>query len=78
MFLINMPEFQAPNGKLRPLLMTVLDVMIMHFQYVFQTYSQQNSMVKMMIRAAIWCKMASTESEAIQKLEFWSMTSRTT
>jgi hypothetical protein len=39
LFLINIPQFQAPSGKLRPLLMTVLAVMLMHFQYVFQTYS---------------------------------------
>jgi hypothetical protein len=62
-----------PYRQLRPLLLSVVAVMMMHFQCVFQTYSRQHTLVEKMIAATVKCRMTAMDSVAIQKLEHWSI-----
>ena len=72
LFVINLPEFQPPHGRLRELLTTVAAVMIMHFSVMYNKYRHHHAYIKKMINATITSRMARTTTEAITRLESWS------
>ena len=74
LYVISLLEFKAPHGRLRPLLVSVTASMIMHFDYCYKKYGGNHRYVRKMINCTIKAGIASTESSAIVKLQFWSVT----
>ena len=72
LFVTRLPEFQAPHGRLRPLMLTITAVMIMHFSAAFKKHGRNHSFPRTMMNAAVVCKMATTQTEAITLLAYWS------
>lgn len=73
LFVISLPEFKGPAGRLRNLLQTVTAVMIKHFVHCQDTYGNQHSFVMKMIEATTQSGLASNNAAALVKLRHWSV-----
>ncbi|CAB9498383.1 expressed unknown protein [Seminavis robusta] len=72
LIVVSLPEFQAPNGKLRKLLHVVVAVMIQHYCYVEDTYSNSHPLVMKMIESVVSSGMAPNRVTACELLRHWS------
>ena len=72
LFVISLPEFRAPNGRLRRLLHTVTAIMVMNFRYCERKYGNGHSFVSKMVSTTIACGLATNDFEASSKLKRWS------
>ena len=72
LYVIGLPEFQV-GGRLRRLLVSVTACIIMHFSYTYKTYGDGNTYVNKMSTAAIRADIARNKTDAIMKLQFWSV-----
>jgi hypothetical protein len=72
LFVIDLPEFQYPAGRLRALLVSVTASMIMHFDYVYHKYTGRHQYVQKMINASLQARIGGNSQECIIKLKFWS------
>ena len=72
LFVISLPEFRGPHGRLHNLLLTVTAVMIKNFRYCERTYGSGHSFVKKMLSATVDSGLASNTIEASNKLKTWS------
>ena len=72
LFVISLPEFRGPNGRLRNLLQTVTTVMIMNFRYCERKYGNGHSFVEKMVGSLIKCGVVLHHFEASSRLKYWS------
>ena len=72
LFVISLPEFRAPQGRLRNLLNIVTAIMIMNFRYCERKYGNGHSFVAKMVSATLSCGLAAHAFEASSKLKCWS------
>ncbi|MGL5936119.1 MAG: hypothetical protein ACRCZI_10930, partial [Cetobacterium sp.] len=72
LYVINLPEFQPPAGRMRDLLMSVTAAMIMHFDYIYHKYGGHHLYVKKMVNSALKANIGVNPQMCIQKLQFWS------
>ena len=73
LFPCELPEFQGPHGKLRPLILHVAAVMMMHFDYLHRSYTVNHRCCRAMCMAAVKANIAASKTEAIRKLQRWSL-----
>ncbi|CAB9525584.1 unknown protein [Seminavis robusta] len=72
LFVISLPEFQGPNGRLRNLLLVVVAVMIKNFRHCERKYGNGHPYVVKMIGATISSGLAVGNADASVKLKHWS------
>jgi hypothetical protein len=72
LYVINLPEFQPPAGRMRDLLMSVTAAMIMHFDYIYHKYGGHHLYVKKMVNSALKANIGVNPQMCIEKLQFWS------
>ena len=72
LFVINLPDFAPPNGRLRNLLLAVVAIMIKNYKYCETNYKNSNQFVNKMITATVRAEMAEGSLEATILLRFWS------
>ncbi|CAB9505071.1 unknown protein [Seminavis robusta] len=72
LFVISLPEFQGPNGRLRNLLLVVVAVMIKNFRHCERKYGNGHPYVVKMIGATISSGLAVGNADGSVKLKHWS------